>query len=85
MSASDVPALAASGVRLLLADRHLPAFKRAAATKEGIEIREPMFSARACLELAARLPAIDPIELVPLYPREPDAVTLWRQRKAGPD
>jgi hypothetical protein len=26
-----------------------------------------------------QLPAIDPAALVPLYPREPDAVTLWRK------
>ena len=53
---------------------------RSALAERGIIIDEPVLSAASCLMVAARLPGIDPVELVPLYPREPDAVTLWRAR-----
>ncbi len=74
-------ALFASGVRTLIADRHLPAAIRSAAQHAGVRILEPVFDAGACARVAARLPPIDPAQLVPLYPREPDAVTLWRAKK----
>jgi tRNA threonylcarbamoyladenosine biosynthesis protein TsaB len=81
LTALDIPALASAGTRTLIADRFLPAPMRDEAERAGISIIEPTFDAAACLRLGATLPAIDPIELVPLYPREPDAVTLWRARK----
>ncbi len=81
MVAGDFPSLARDGVRILVADRFLPAPMRAAAAAAGLEIQEPVFDAAACLRLGARLPGVDPVELVPIYPREPDAVTLWRARK----
>lgn len=83
MTATDVPALAAAGLRTIIADRFLPAPMRSAAIGAGIAIREPVFDSAACLRLGARLPALDPSELVPIYPREPDAVTLWRARKGA--
>ena len=81
MTAADVPKLFGAGVRMIVADRFLPAPLRAAAMSAGMEFREPVFDAAACLRLGARLPAVDPVELVPIYPREPDAVTLWRAKK----
>lgn len=72
-----------SGVRVLIAGRHLPAPIRAAAESAGVRLVEPAFDAAACARVAARTTPIDPAELVPLYPREPDAVTLWRARKKG--
>ncbi len=81
ITAPDIEALHAAGVRLLIADSFLPAILRAAAQQLGWTIVPPIFDAAACLRVGARLPAIDPADLVPLYPREPDAVTLWRARK----
>lgn len=81
IAAPDIEALRAAGVRLLIADGFLPASMRAAAEQLGWSIVSPIFAAAACLRVGARLSAIDPAELVPLYPREPDAVTLWRARK----
>jgi tRNA A37 threonylcarbamoyladenosine modification protein TsaB len=81
ISAPDIQALHTDGVRLLIADSFLPAPMRAAAELLGWTIASPSFDAASCLCVGARLPAIDPADLVPLYPREPDAVTLWRARK----
>jgi len=72
--------LASLNVRTLHADRFLPFPLRAAAGELGIRVIEPTFSAEACLSLAGCMPSIDAVELLPIYPREPDAVTLWRQR-----
>lgn len=36
------------------------------------------FHARLVLEACARFPPVDPAHLLPLYPREPEAVTKWR-------
>jgi NhaP-type Na+/H+ or K+/H+ antiporter len=54
---------------------------REAASTARMAIVEPVFDAAACLRVGATLAPIDPVELVPIYPREPDAVTLWRARK----
>jgi tRNA A37 threonylcarbamoyladenosine modification protein TsaB len=69
------------GVTRLIADRHLPAKIRTIAADAGVRIVEPVFDAGACARVAARLSPVDPAELVPIYPREPDAVTLWRAKK----
>lgn len=68
--------------RALIADRHLPAPMRTEAERLGLPVMAPALSAVACLHAAALggLPEVDPARLVPLYPREPDAVTLWRAR-----
>lgn len=68
------------GVRALIADRHLPAPMREAAVALGWSIAEPIFDPVACAELGAGLDPIEPSLLMPMYPREPDAVTLWRAR-----
>ncbi len=67
------------GVRLFLGDRFLPASFRAACEGLGIEIRQPVLSAGACLGLAPRLPVVPTGGLVPLYGREAEAVTKWRE------
>lgn len=68
---------------LLIADRFLPAAMREAASARGIEIRPPIFDPVACVEASLGLEAVDPALLVPLYPREPEAVTKWRELKGG--
>lgn len=79
---------------LLLADEHAPPTLVAALREGGAEHRgEPEFSAAACLRIAERTLAdhaagrsggvaqlVDRLALAPLYPREPEAVTLWNLR-----
>lgn len=45
-------------------------------------IRRPCFDAVAVLEASAEFAPIDPASLQPLYPREPEAATKWRELKA---
>jgi tRNA A37 threonylcarbamoyladenosine modification protein TsaB len=78
---ADVPGLVGLGVRTLVAGRFLPGAMRASAEAAGLSIIEPVFDAAACARVGARLPSVDPAQLVPIYPREPDAVTLWRAKK----
>lgn len=74
---------AVPGARVLVADRYLPASMRAVAEEAGLVIHPPLFDPRAALALTAAMPPIDPADLNPLYPREPDAVILWRQRHSA--
>lgn len=82
MHAEDLAGLDEHGVRTLVGDRFLPESFRARAAGMGWTVIEPTFDPAACIE-ARRvfgLPEIDPVELVPLYPREPDAVMLWKAK-----
>ncbi len=73
-------ALAPQGVRTLVADPGLPVSLRAAAQAAGLTI-EPLRLTVEALVRAARLVArVEPAGLVPIYAREPEAVTLWRAR-----
>lgn len=79
---------------VLLADEHAPQPLVAALRERGAEHRgPPELSAAACLRIAERTLAdhaagrpagaaqlVDRLELAPLYPREPEAVTLWNLR-----
>lgn len=42
----------------------------------------PVFSASCTARLARTIAAVDPIDLLPLYPREPEAVRKWAQLRA---
>jgi tRNA threonylcarbamoyladenosine biosynthesis protein TsaB len=77
VTASD---LAGLGVALLVADRFLPGTIRAAAERLGVRVEEPVFDPAACFEASLGLAEVDPASLLPLYPREPEAVTQWRRR-----
>ncbi len=76
----------ASGVRTLVADQHLPEAMRAACEAAGMEVR-PLRLGGAAVLRAAGLFAVLHGEaadgLAPLYGREPEAVTLWRERRSG--
>lgn len=72
--------LRAAGATLLVADSFLPSDARDTAAALGISVQPPVFDALACAECARDLPPCDPAELVPVYPREPEAVTKWRER-----
>jgi tRNA A37 threonylcarbamoyladenosine modification protein TsaB len=85
LHALDLTELHNAGVRTLVADRFLPPSMRDGAAALGWTVIEPTFDPAACIEVwrAHAVPSIDPVELVPLYPREPDAVTLWREKAKG--
>ena len=71
-------------IDVVLADEHQPdAFIKHIAAQQR-PIMAPSFDPEACLRLAHTAlehgHTIDPLELAPLYPREPEAVTLWNER-----
>ncbi|MFN7019762.1 MAG: tRNA (adenosine(37)-N6)-threonylcarbamoyltransferase complex dimerization subunit type 1 TsaB [Phycisphaerales bacterium] len=81
ISAAEFPSLAAAhNLRTLISDRFLPEPIRAECGQRGLNLVPPTFDAAAVLEAAETLPRLDPLDLLPLYPREPEAVTLWRAR-----
>ncbi len=53
-----------------------------AAALERVRVASPRFDARAVLALAAVLEPISPAALLPLYPREPEAVSKWRELRS---
>ena len=65
-----------------LADEYLPEAFRASLESAGVPVHQPVFDASAVLEQAVlSLPegvAKDPAAVGPLYPREPEAVRIWR-------
>lgn len=69
---------------VLVADAHLPA---ALASRFPDGIVAARWSATACLEVAEALHAAgartDPLALAPIYPRPPEAVTLWEARNGA--
>lgn len=67
-------------VRALVADSYLPSPIRHAAESLGLAIVTPVLDPAACFEVSFDRPETDPSGVLPLYPREPDAVTLWRRR-----
>ncbi|HVP73279.1 MAG TPA: tRNA (adenosine(37)-N6)-threonylcarbamoyltransferase complex dimerization subunit type 1 TsaB [Phycisphaerales bacterium] len=73
-----------AGAQVVLADVYFPDAARTRAQSAGASIIEPMFSARACLIVGERMLArgetTDPLRLLPAYPRQPEAVTIWEQR-----
>ena len=73
------------GEGVLLADEHLPAGMRSAADSAGWTIREPQWDPGACLHLVTQRHvggASDDVHgLLPIYPRVPEAVSLWEARK----
>ncbi len=80
----DAASLDLHGVQVLLGDAHLPPAFAERCKVAGMAILEPAFDPHACLVIGEHMAKAgqftDPLRLVPLYPREPEAVTLWRQR-----
>lgn len=74
----DAASLEALKITLLVADSFLPVSIKAACERLGVTLTPPMFDAAAVIECALVLEPIDPAMLVPIYPREPEAVTKWR-------
>lgn len=81
---------ALGGVAVLVADERLLAAANAGAEgggeagadrdvlPAGIEVQPPRFDPVAVAEASAGRAGIDPAALTPLYPREPEAVSKWR-------
>lgn len=67
------------GIAGLLGDKYLPESIRSACESAGVEVRPPDFSAKACLGLSPRAEEYPVGRLSPLYGREAEAVTKWRQ------
>lgn len=82
-TASEID-VAALGASALLADEYVPAAMVERAKAAGAAVISPRFRAEACLEVGLAMlqrgELADPVSLAPLYPREPEAVTLWRER-----
>jgi tRNA threonylcarbamoyl adenosine modification protein YeaZ len=78
LTAADLEGLGAS---LLVVDQFFPERMRTRAAEIGIEVRPPVFGPTACVEIAGSgtVAPVDPADLLPLYPREPEAVTKWRK------
>ncbi|MDZ4829344.1 MAG: tRNA (adenosine(37)-N6)-threonylcarbamoyltransferase complex dimerization subunit type 1 TsaB [Phycisphaerae bacterium] len=73
-----------SDVRTLLADEYVPEPIVDLARRAGVLLEVPRFEAEACLDVGlamlGREELADSAQLTPIYPREPEAVTLWRER-----
>lgn len=63
----------------LIADEFLPIELRELAAAAGIRIEPPDFDPVACIEASRDSMPIDPAALLPIYPREPEAVRKWRE------
>lgn len=83
----QVSSLPLATTRFVVGERSLLPSAAEASELAGVGWREPTFDPLACLAAATRWlaehGAIDPLRLVPLYPREPEAVALWRERHGG--
>jgi len=73
-----------NGIAMLFGDEHLPMTMRDRCAGAGVPIIAPRFSAAGCLRIGARMlergETTDPLRLLPLYLRQPEAVTLWEAR-----
>ncbi len=55
-----------------------PTLRAMLAPPTHVVVVTPRFDARSVLAASLRMPETDPAQLVPIYPREPEAVTKWR-------
>jgi tRNA threonylcarbamoyladenosine biosynthesis protein TsaB len=72
-------ALEVYGCRVLVGDRFLPQALRAKVQSLGVEVLPPEFDPVACLRACVGVEAVEPVALAPIYAREPEAVTKWRE------
>ncbi len=73
------------GVVSIIADEHFPGSFKEAAEAASIEIMEPRYNATCCLQMTSDRHKHglhdDPMAMLPLYPRPPEAVSLWEARE----
>jgi tRNA threonylcarbamoyladenosine biosynthesis protein TsaB len=78
------PRGALDALTALVCDAHLPQAWSEAARSAGVRVVPSWWSAVACLELGEAIlksqGPTDPLLLQPIYPRPPEAVTLWEAR-----
>jgi tRNA threonylcarbamoyladenosine biosynthesis protein TsaB len=81
---ADAVSMSLDGIVAVLADEHFPPDARHRCEDENVSIIPPVFEATNCLAVAERMQKngqfTDPLQLLPLYPRQPEAVTIWQQR-----
>ncbi|MFA6045537.1 MAG: tRNA (adenosine(37)-N6)-threonylcarbamoyltransferase complex dimerization subunit type 1 TsaB [Phycisphaerales bacterium] len=82
MTREDLCELPGRGVRTVLCDRFLSGIIGETGQIPGLLVWPSGFDAISCIAMSQLAQAVDPAELVPLYPREPEAVTKWRELKA---
>jgi tRNA A37 threonylcarbamoyladenosine modification protein TsaB len=82
---ADADTLDLADVTALFGDRYLPDPVRTTCRAAHVKVLDPSFDPAACLRIATHLLAadqtVDPLALKPLYPREPEAVSLWERRR----
>lgn len=76
-------ALKAHSAVMLVGDRFLPLGIVESAAAAGVEVIAPEFDPVACLRASLDLGAVEPAALLPMYAREPEAVTKWRELGKG--
>ena len=80
---TDASRLDLTDIQAVLGDEHLPAGIRDMCEKKGVQVLQPVFDPAKCLVLAERVMAAggiaDPLLVQPLYPRPPEAVSLWEK------
>lgn len=79
----DARGALAHGAARLIADRFVPESFVALARERGVVIERPVFDAAAVAEVARGLSPVDPSALLPIYPREPEAVTKWKAQRGN--
>lgn len=76
-----------TGMAAVVGDEYLPPILRQRCESASVPVIEPQFEAAACLAVTGRLleagSTVDPLDLSPLYAREPEAVSLWEKRRKG--
>lgn len=91
MGPTEVARVVSEGGVVMVADGFVDEGIRAAAEAadrrsgdgRGGRVVNLRLSAAACARASMGLAWVDPAALVPLYGREPEAVTLWRERRLG--
>ena len=73
-------AAAAKSARIttLVADAHVPGGFLDWARRHSVDVMQPGLGAEAVLVASCFHEAVDPVDAAPIYPREPEAVTKWR-------
>jgi len=68
-----------TGCSALIADPRFVDALGATLRHASLAIQHPQFDAAAVLEASMTIEPTDPLALAPFYPREPEAVTKWRE------
>lgn len=82
-SLMDAAGLEGLAVGLLVGDQFLPQSMRLRAEALGLRTAPPVFDPVAGAKAADGIAPVDPAALMPIYPREPEAVRKWRELRGG--